>query len=56
MRRWKKVYLGSDVNEAIAAAVEKGMSKNDAVETAQRAINRCKGVNDDIAQTPFQEK
>lgn len=44
-----QLYAGKDVNEAIAVAVKHGMASEDAVAEAQREIERCKGVVDDIA-------
>lgn len=45
IRRCKQLYLGSDINGAVAAAVHSGMSRDDAVALAIKARDR-KDVND----------
>lgn len=50
IRRCKQLYLGSDINGAVAAAVHSGMSRDDAVALATKARDR-KEVNDSISMS-----
>lgn len=57
-RRNTALYVGLDVNGAIAALVKAGVPQDNATEMAKNEIARCKAdaANDDIIAVSTQEK